>query len=88
VDDKWQWLADSVGARWQAVAEPLWLHRASVGVHWPGHVTMGRRGPLASDPCHLNFSLNFKIITNFVIHIGDLPNVQTLPNFAGRWFET
>jgi hypothetical protein len=42
------------------------------------------RGLLASGPCHLNFSLNFKINTKFVIQIGDLPQVYNSPNFAGR----
>jgi hypothetical protein len=49
---------------------------------------MGRRGPLASGPCHVNFSLNFIISTNFVIQIGDFLDVQNLSNFAGRQFET
>jgi hypothetical protein len=44
---------------------------------------MGRREPLASGPCHLNFFLNFKINTNFVIEVGDLPDVQNSSNFAG-----
>jgi hypothetical protein len=50
-----------------------------------GHELAGTRGqgPLASGPCHkFSFFQNFKIITNFVIEIGDLPNVQNSPNFA------
>jgi hypothetical protein len=46
-----------------------------VGARWPGHAALGHRGPLANGPCHLNFSLNFKISTNFVIQIADLPDV-------------
>jgi hypothetical protein len=38
-----------------------------VGARWPGHAVMGRRGPLASGPSHLNFFLNFEISTNFEI---------------------
>jgi hypothetical protein len=75
VDGMWQWSADSVGARWQAVAEPLWRRRVRVGARWPGHAAMGHRGPLASRPYHLNFSLNFKIRTKFVIQIANLPVV-------------
>jgi hypothetical protein len=37
----------------------------------------------ASGPCHYFFQ-NFKTRTNFIIQIGDLPDVQYLPNFAGR----
>jgi hypothetical protein len=69
------------------VAEPLWCCHMRVGMRGPGHVAMGRCGPLASGPCHLNFSLNFKISTNFVIQIGDLPDVKNSLNFAGRYFE-
>jgi hypothetical protein len=70
-----QWPGDSIGMKWQAVAEPPWRHPTHVGARWPGHATMGRRGLLASGPCHLNFCLIFKINTNFVIQIGDLPYV-------------
>jgi hypothetical protein len=59
VDGRWQWSADIVGVK---VAEAPRRRCAHVGTHWPGHAAMGRRGP-----CHLNFSLNFKISTNFVI---------------------
>jgi hypothetical protein len=77
------------GARgWRAVAKPPQCHRACMGARWLGHTAMGHRGLLASGPCHLNFSLNFIISTNFVIQIGDLPNVQNSPNFTGRQFET
>jgi hypothetical protein len=69
------------------VAEPLWCCHMRVGTRGPGHVTMVRCGPLASGPCHLNFSLNFKISTNFVIQIGDLSDVKNSLNFAGRYFE-
>jgi hypothetical protein len=75
VDDRWQWWADSVGVRWLAVAEPPWRHRTCMSARWLGHAVMGHRGPLASEPCHLNFPLNFKISTNFIIEIGDLPDV-------------
>jgi hypothetical protein len=70
-----QWSADSVGVRWRAMAEPPQRHRACVFVCLPGDAAMGRRGSLARGPCHLNFSLIFKISTNFVIQIGELPNV-------------
>jgi hypothetical protein len=66
------------------VAEPPWHLHTRVGACGPGRVAMGRRGALASGPYHLNFSLNFKISINFVIQIGDLPNVQNSPNFVGR----
>jgi hypothetical protein len=59
-----------------------------VGTRWPGHAALGRRGPLASEPCH--FSEFFKIFKhpNFEILNGDLPDVQISQNFAGRFFET
>jgi hypothetical protein len=60
------------------------LSHRGVAACWPGHSAMGRHGSLASGPCHLNFSLNFKISTNFVFQIGDLTDVQNLPKFAGR----
>jgi hypothetical protein len=47
-----------------------------VGARWPGHTVMGRRGPLASGPSHLNFSLNFEISTNFEIQNEGLPDIQ------------
>jgi hypothetical protein len=59
-----------------------------VGVRWPGHTTLGHRGPLASEPCR--FSVFFKTFKNrnFEIQNGDLPDVQISPNFVGRLFET
>jgi hypothetical protein len=75
MDGRWQWSADSVGVSWRAVAEPPWFCHMRVGVRWPGHAAMGRRGLLASGPCHLNCSLNFKIYTKFVIQICGLPDV-------------
>jgi hypothetical protein len=75
MDGRWQWSADSVGVSWRAVAEPPWFCDMRVGVRWPGHAAMGCGGLLASGPCHLNFSLNFKIYTKFVIQISGLPDV-------------
>jgi hypothetical protein len=70
--------------RWRAVAEPPRCRRVRMGAHWPGHMTMGCRGPLASRPCHLNFSLNLKISTKFVFQIGGFPIVQNSQNFVGQ----
>jgi hypothetical protein len=40
---RWWSSADSVGARWQAVAEPPWDCRTRVGARWPGHAITRRR---------------------------------------------
>jgi hypothetical protein len=86
---KRRWRAvDRTDARWRAVIEPPWCHRVCVGSRWPGHAALGRHGPLASGPCR--FSEFFKIFKHphFDIRIGDLPDVQTLLNFAGRQIGT
>jgi hypothetical protein len=72
---KRMWPGGVGGTRWCAVIEPPRCRCMCMGTSWLGHVTMGRRGLLASRPCHLNFFLNIKIRTNFIIQIGDLPDV-------------
>jgi hypothetical protein len=66
VERRWR-AVDSAGARWQAGTKPPQCRRARVGVRRPGHAAMGRRGPLASEPCH--FSNFFRIfrLPNFKI---------------------
>jgi hypothetical protein len=84
VERRWR-AVDSAGARWRAVTETPQCRRARICLRWPRHAATGCRGPLASGTCHkFSFFQNFKIITNFVIKISDLPDVQNSPNFAGR----
>jgi hypothetical protein len=51
--------------------------RTRVGVHWPGHAAMGRRGPdHFSDFFTIFHPPNFKIQNSYI------SNVQNSPNFA------
>jgi hypothetical protein len=77
-----QWPTDSVSVRWRAVAEPPHGRRTSVGTCWPGHAAMGRRGPLASGPCHFSDFFMIFHLQNFEIQNGDFPAVYNSQNFA------
>jgi hypothetical protein len=84
-DSRWWAVTGSADMRWHAVTVAT-----MASPHMRGCALAGTRGhgPVASRPCHLNFSLNFKISTKFLIQIGDLPDAQNSPNFANRQFET
>jgi hypothetical protein len=81
---------EAVAASAACGAEVAGGERATaVSPHMRGRVIAGTRGHGPSwasrkQALPLNFVLNFKINTNFVIQVGDIPDVQTSPNFAGR----
>jgi hypothetical protein len=50
-----------------------------VGTRWPGHVAMGRRGPLASGPCRFyDFSHDFSSSKCFKCKMVTLPLFKIL----------
>jgi hypothetical protein len=48
-------------ARWRAVTKPLRHRRTRMGARWPEHGAIGRRGLLASGPCHFSDFSRFSI---------------------------
>jgi hypothetical protein len=65
-------LANSISARWWAVAEPPWRRRACVGARWPGHVVT-HAGWLTSGPSTASYIIKDFQTSNFEIQKCDFP---------------